>query len=161
MGFTVTGIDAGEKNISVARIHAEQSGLAIDYRVATPERLAGEQFDVVMIMEIIEHVPNVPEFLSAVAPLLKPGGALFAATLNRTMKSYALAVVGAEYVLRWLPPGTHDWNKFVKPSEMAAGLGRNGIAVKDLKGIGYDLLKDEWKLTTDLAVNYMAYAAKD
>lgn len=160
MGFAVTGIDAGEKNVAVARIHAEQSGLAIDYRAATPERLAGEQFDVVMIMEIIEHVPSVPDFLAAVAPLLKPGGALLAATLNRTMKSYALGILGAEYVLRWLPPGTHDWNKFVKPSEMAAGLRRNGIAVKDLKGMGYDLFKDEWTIIDDLSVNYMAYAVK-
>lgn len=160
MGFSVTGIDAGEKNVAVARIHAEQSGLDIDYRAATPERLAGEQFDVVMIMEIIEHVPNISDFLAAVAPLLKPGGALLAATLNRTMKSYALGIIGAEYVLRWLPPGTHDWNKFVKPSELAAGLRPHGITVKDLKGMGYDLLNDEWKLTGDLAVNYLAYAAK-
>lgn len=161
MGFAVTGIDAGDKNVAVARIHAEQSGLDIDYRVATPERLAGSQFDVVMIMEIIEHVPDVAEFLAAVAPLVKPGGALLAATLNRTMKAYVLAIVGAEYVLRWLPPGTHDWNKFVKPSELAAGLRRHGIAVREQKGMAYSLANDEWAITSDLSVNYMAYAAKD
>lgn len=161
MGFAVTGIDAGDKNVAVARIHAEQSGLDIDYRVATPERLSGSQFDVVMIMEIIEHVPDVAEFLAAVAPLVKPGGALLAATLNRTMKAYVLAIVGAEYVLRWLPPGTHDWNKFVKPSELAAGLRRHGIAVREQKGMAYSLANDEWAITSDLSVNYMAYAAKD
>ncbi len=160
MGFTVTGIDAGDKNVAVAKIHAEQSGLDIDYRVATPERLAGDQFDVVMIMEIIEHVPDVAEFLAAVAPLVKPGGALLAATLNRTMKAYALAILGAEYVLRWLPPGTHDWNKFVKPSELAAGLRRHGLAVHEQRGMTYSLFSDEWALTRDLSVNYMVHAAK-
>lgn len=161
MGFKVTGIDAGEKNVAVARIHAEQSGLDIDYRATTPERLGDAAFDVVMIMEIIEHVPSVPEFLAAVSPLVKPSGALLAATLNRTMKSYALGIVGAEYVLRWLPPGTHDWNKFVKPSELAAGLRRHGLAIRELKGMSYDLFRDEWGLSDDLSVNYMAYAVKE
>lgn len=161
MGFTVTGIDAGEKNVAVARIHAEQSGLDIDYRATTPERLGDARFDVVMIMEIIEHVPSVPEFLAAVCPLVKPGGALLAATLNRTVKSYALGILGAEYVLRWLPPGTHDWNKFVKPSELAAGLRRHGLAIRELKGMSYDLFRDEWGLSDDLSVNYMAYAVKE
>lgn len=161
MGFTVTGIDAGEKNVAVARVHAEQSGLDIDYRATTPERLGDARFDVVMIMEIIEHVPSVPEFLAAVCPLVKPGGALLAATLNRTVKSYALGILGAEYVLRWLPPGTHDWNKFVKPSELAAGLRRHGLAIRELKGMSYDLFRDEWGLSDDLSVNYMAYAVKE
>ncbi len=161
MGFAVTGIDAGEKNVAVARIHAEQSGAPVTYEVATPERLAGRQFDVVMIMEIIEHVPDVQQFLAAVCPLVKPGGALLAATLNRTMKAYALGIVGAEYVLRWLPPGTHDWNKFVKPSEMAAGLRRHGIAVTAQKGMTYDPFRDAWALTDDLSVNYMVFAVRD
>lgn len=160
MGFAVTGIDAGDRNIAVAKIHAEQVGLDIDYRAATPEQLGGQSFDVVLIMEILEHVPDVAEFLAAVGPLAKPGGALFAATLNRTMKAYALGIVGAEYLLRWLPPGTHDWRKFLKPSELAAGLRRNGILVKDLKGMSFDPIGGEWRLSSDLSVNYMAYAAK-
>lgn len=160
LGFAVTGIDAGDKNVAVAKIHAEQSGLAIDYRAATPEQLPGRQFDVVMIMEIIEHVPDVPQFLAAVAPLVKPGGALMAATLNRTVKAYGLGILGAEYVLRWLPRGTHDWNKFVKPSELANGLRRHGIVVKEQKGMSYGVLDDSWTLTDDLSVNYMVYAAK-
>ena len=160
LGFAVTGIDAGEKNIAVARIHAEQVGLDMDYRVATPEQLAGESFDVVLIMEILEHVADVEVFLAAVAALLKPGGALFAATLNRTVKAYALGIVGAEYLLRWLPPGTHTWSKFVRPSELAAGLRRNGITVKDLKGMSFDVVSSEWRQSGDLSVNYMAYATK-
>ncbi len=160
MGFAVTGIDAGDKNIAVAKIHAEQVGLRINYRVATPEQLAGERFDVVLIMEILEHVPDVAAFLGAVAPLVRPGGALFAATLNRTAKAYALGIVGAEYLLRWLPPGTHDWRKFLRPSELAAGLRRSGVMVKDLKGMSYDPLGGAWTLTDDLSVNYMAYAVK-
>lgn len=159
-GFAVTGIDAGEKNVAVARLHAERSGVAVDYRHATPEQLKGECFDVVMIMEIIEHVPDVAAFLAAVCPLVKPGGALMAATLNRTMKAYALGVIGAEYVLRWLPPGTHDWNRFVKPSELANGLRRHGVAVRRQKGMSYDPFRDSWGLTDDLSVNYMVYAAK-
>ncbi len=160
LGFAVTGIDAGEKNIAVARIHAEQVGLDMDYRVATPEQLAGESFDVVLIMEILEHVADVEVFLAAVAALLKPGGALFAATLNRTVKAYALGIVGAEYLLRWLPPGTHTWSKFVRPSELAAGLRRNGIAIRDLKGMSFDVVSSEWRQSGDLSVNYMAYAVK-
>lgn len=160
MGFSVTGIDAGARNIAVAQIHADQVGLDIDYRTATPEQLAGEQFDVVLIMEILEHVSDVGDFLAAVGPLVKPEGALFAATLNRTVKAYALGIVGAEYVLRWLPRGTHDWRKFLRPSELAAGLRRNGVQVKDLKGMGFDALTGDWRLTGDLSVNYMAYAVK-
>jgi 2-polyprenyl-6-hydroxyphenyl methylase/3-demethylubiquinone-9 3-methyltransferase len=160
LGFTVTGIDAGERNIAVAKIHADKVGLEMDYRVATPEELSGESFDVVLIMEILEHVTDVEAFLAAVAGLLKPGGALFAATLNRTIKAYALGIVGAEYLLRWLPPGTHNWKKFLKPSELANGLRRNGITVRDLKGMSYDPVTTEWKQTGDLSVNYMGYAVK-
>jgi len=158
LGFAVTGIDAGDRNVAVARLHAERGNLPIAYRVATPEQLSGASFDVVMIMEILEHVPDPAEFLAAVCPLVRPGGALFAATLNRTVRSYALGIVAAEHVLRWLPRGTHDWKKFLKPSELAAGLRRHGVAVKDLKGMTYDLARDEWRITGDLGVNYMAYA---
>lgn len=160
LGFAVTGIDAGEKNIAVARIHADQVGLDMDYRVATPEELAGQSFDVVLIMEILEHVADVEVFLAAVGAVLKPRGALFAATLNRTIKAYALGIVGAEYLLRWLPPGTHTWKKFLRPSELAAGLRRNGIVVRDLKGMSFDLVSNEWRQSGDLSVNYMAYAVK-
>lgn len=160
LGFTVTGIDAGEKNIAVAQIHADQVGLEMDYRVATPEQLAGQSFDVVLIMEILEHVADVEMFLAAVGALMKPGGALFAATLNRTVKSYALGIVGAEYLLRWLPPGTHTWRKFLRPSELATGLRRNGITIKDLKGMSFDVVSSEWRQSGDLSVNYMAYAVK-
>lgn len=161
MGFKVTGIDAGEKNIAVARLHAEQSGLDIDYRVATPEQLSDESFDVVLCMEVVEHVADVPTFLAAVCGLGKPGAAVLAATLNRTAKAYALAIVGAEYVLRWLPRGTHSWRKFMKPSELSGALRRNGIEIRDIKGMVYSPLSDEWRISaTDLDVNYALYGVK-
>lgn len=156
LGFTVTAIDAGEKNIGIARLHAEQSNLAIDYRCATPEAL-DQKFDVVMTMEVIEHVSDVPTFLAAVSDRLKPGGAFFGATLNRTPQSFALAIVGAEYVLRWLPRGTHDWRKFLRPSEFAAALRRVGIDSRVFEGVRYDLLHDRWERCSSLDVNYAVY----
>ncbi len=159
-GFAVTGIDAGEKNIAVARLHAEGRGVAVDYRAARPEDLSGESFDVVLIMEILEHVPDVDAFLAAATARLKPGGMIFFATVNRTAKAYALAIVGAEYLLRWLPPGTHDWHKFLRPSELARGLRRHGVAVRDMTGMSFDLFRDEWRLSGDLAVNYMGCGVK-
>jgi 2-polyprenyl-6-hydroxyphenyl methylase / 3-demethylubiquinone-9 3-methyltransferase len=159
LGFAVTGIDAGEKNIAVARLHAEQSGVAVDYRCATPELLK-EQFDVVMAMEVVEHVPDVNAFLAAVGQCLKPGGAFAAATLNRTAKSFALAVIGAEYVLRWLPRGTHDWRKFLRPSELAQAMRHAGITPQAFEGIRYDLLHDRWDRCTALDVNYLAFGMK-
>lgn len=163
LGASVTGIDAGERMVEVARLHARQSELPIDYRVATPEKLAqaGQRFDVVLNMEVVEHVADLDLFLKACANLLKPGGAMVVATLNRTAKSYAFAIVGAEYVLRWLPRGTHDWRKFVKPSELAAGLRPHGVALKALKGVSYDPFQGDWRLTDDTAVNYLAFAVKD
>lgn len=161
LGASVTGIDATEKNISIARIHAAEMGLDIDYRVATAESLAdaGERFDAVLNMEVIEHVANVGLFLAATAELTKPGGAMFLATLNRTAKSYALAIIGAEYLLRWLPKGTHDWQRFVKPSELASGLRSTGMAIAEMTGVVYNPFSDRWSLdTNDLAVNYMAVA---
>ncbi|MBL8642732.1 MAG: bifunctional 2-polyprenyl-6-hydroxyphenol methylase/3-demethylubiquinol 3-O-methyltransferase UbiG [Rhodospirillaceae bacterium] len=161
LGFTVMGIDAADKNIGVAQLHAERSGLDIHYRCTTPEQMDGtEKFDVVLALEVVEHVADLDAFLAAAGRLVAPGGALIAATLNRTLKSLALAKVGAEYVLRWLPPGTHDWRKFVKPSELAAGLRRGGLTVQELKGLTYDLFRDRWVLADDLDVNYMMLATK-
>lgn len=159
LGFTVTGIDAGEKNVAVARLHAEKSGLNIDYRCTLPENLDG-QFDVVMAMEVLEHVADVQVFLNAVAARIKPGGAILTSTLNRTPKSYALAIVGAEYVLRWLPRGTHNWKKFIKPSELAAAFRHAGLTAKAFEGIGYDLVNDRWRRTASLDVNYQLFGIK-
>lgn len=160
MGFKVTGVDAGDKNIGVARVHAEQSGLPIDYRVGGPEDVDPASYDVVLSMEVIEHVPDPARFIALCAGACKPGGAFMGATLNRTTKSYALAVMGAEYILRWLPAGTHDWRKFVKPSEFAAFLRAAGVEVKDLKGMAYVPFRDEWHETSDLDVNYMLFGVK-
>jgi 2-polyprenyl-6-hydroxyphenyl methylase/3-demethylubiquinone-9 3-methyltransferase len=160
LGFAVTGIDAGEKNIAVAKLHAAQSGLAIDYRACTPEQLEGRQFDVVMSMEVVEHVPDVPAFLAATAASLKPGGAFFGATMNRTPKAFALAIVGAEYVLRWLPRGTHDWKKFIKPAEFAAALRASSVEVKAFEGMHFSLIRDRWELCRNLDVNYLLFGVK-
>jgi 2-polyprenyl-6-hydroxyphenyl methylase/3-demethylubiquinone-9 3-methyltransferase len=160
LGARVTGIDPVPENISAARVHAEQGGLDIDYRPASAEDLAakGMKFDVVLAMEVVEHVADLGAFLAACCALLAKNGLLFVATLNRTGKAFALAIVGAEYVLGWLPRGTHDWRKFVRPSELAASLRRHGVEVADLTGVTYDLLTDRWRLSHDLGVNYMAMA---
>ena len=161
MGFTVTGLDAGDKNVTIARLHAEQSGLTIDYRATTPERLDPEmRFDVVLSMEVVEHVPDVADFLGHATARLKPGGIFMGATLNRTAKAYALAVIGAEYVLGWLPKGTHDWKKFVRPSEFAAMLRESGITVREMAGMAYNPLADDWRETRNLDVNYMLFGVK-
>lgn len=160
MGFTVTGIDAGEKNIAVARIHAEKSGVAVDYRVGGPETLGAESFDVVMSMEVIEHVPDPARFIALASDALKPGGVFLGATLNRTAKSYLMAVLGAEMVLRWLPKGTHDWKKFVRPSEFAAFLRQAGIETQQFRGMEFKPLSGEWVETMNLDVNYMLMGVK-
>jgi len=162
LGANVTGLDASERNVMVARTHAERMGLDIDYRYTTVETTAaaGEQYDVVLNMEVIEHVADVGAFLAACCAMVKPGGIMVMSTLNRTLKSFALAKVGAEYVLRWLPAGTHDWRKFVKPSELAAGLRPQGFDIVELKGLAYRPLSDEWLLADDVDVNYMAVAVK-
>lgn len=162
LGFAVSGIDAAEANLGVARAHARAGGLDIDYRLAAAETLAaaGERFDAVLALEVIEHVADRDLFLTAAAALVAPGGALAASTLNRTAKSFLFAILGAEYVLRWLPRGTHDWNRFVRPSEFAAALRRQGLAVRDVQGLVYDLLGGGWDIGPDLSVNYLLFATK-
>lgn len=160
LGATVTGIDASEKNIGTATVHAREQGLQIDYRAGTAEDLAatGAQFDVILNMEVVEHVADVPLFLGSCCRMLAPGGMMVVATLNRTAKSFALAIVGAEYVLRWLPRGTHDWKKFLKPSEIAAELTRHGVTVQHVDGVTYNPLSDQWRLSKDTSVNYIMTA---
>jgi 2-polyprenyl-6-hydroxyphenyl methylase/3-demethylubiquinone-9 3-methyltransferase len=160
LGFEVVGADAGEANVRVARHHAAGVGLRIDYVHATAEELAswGESFDAILNMEVIEHVADVPAFIGACARLLRPGGAMVVATLNRTLRSYALGVVAAEYVLRWVPAGTHDWNRFVRPSELARLLRDAGLELSELSGMSYDPLARDWRLSGDLAVNYIGLA---
>ncbi|MDX2222153.1 MAG: bifunctional 2-polyprenyl-6-hydroxyphenol methylase/3-demethylubiquinol 3-O-methyltransferase UbiG [Rhodospirillaceae bacterium] len=162
LGFQVTGIDAGQRNVEVARIHAAKMGLEIDYRCQAPEDLAAEGrcFDVVLILEVVEHVADLNAFLPAAARLVAPGGALVAATINRTLKALALAKIGAEYILRWLPPGTHEWSKFVRPSELAAGLRGGGLQIGEVAGMSYNVLTDAWSVSRDLDVNYMIFATR-
>jgi 2-polyprenyl-6-hydroxyphenyl methylase/3-demethylubiquinone-9 3-methyltransferase len=162
LGFAVLGIDADEAAVAVARGHAAEAGLAIDYRAAAAESLAdrGEWFDVVLALEIVEHVADPALFFAALGRRVKPGGVFVGATINRTLRAFALAVLGAEYVLRWLPRGTHDWRKFVRPSEFVLGLRRSGFEVVELTGVGYDILGGDWRLSPDLDVNYMVMAVK-
>ncbi|KZD12652.1 bifunctional 2-polyprenyl-6-hydroxyphenol methylase/3-demethylubiquinol 3-O-methyltransferase UbiG [Oceanibaculum pacificum] len=162
MGATVTGIDAAAEGIAAAKAHAEEAGLAIDYRAVAAETLvaAGETFDAVISMEVLEHVSDVSAFLAACRDLTRPGGAMALSTLNRTPKSYLMAIVGAEYVLRWLPRGTHNWKKFIRPSELAALLRRQGLELVDLTGIEYSPLTDRFSAGPKLEVNYMAFAAR-
>lgn len=163
LGATVTGADAAERNIRIAQLHAVQSRLAIDYRATTAEAMAaaGEQFDIVLNMEVVEHVDNVPLYMKSCADLVAPGGLLFTATINRTARALALAVIGAEYVLGWLPRGTHDYRKFLTPDEIAALVDRNGMQVIDRTGVVYHPLADEWRRSRDMGVNYMVLAAKE
>lgn len=162
LGAEVVAVDASEQNIGVARTHAQEAGVEVDYRCTSAEALAaaGEQFDIVLSLEVVEHVADLEGFLAACGGMVKPGGLLIAATLNRTMKAYALGVVAAEYILRWLPRGTHDWKKFVKPHELAAGLRHAGLTVRDIAGVSYDPLADRWRLSRDTDVNYMMVAVK-
>jgi 2-polyprenyl-6-hydroxyphenyl methylase / 3-demethylubiquinone-9 3-methyltransferase len=163
IGASMTGVDPSETNVEAARVHAEQGGVAIDYRCSTAEQLAeqGEQFDLVLAMEVVEHVADVPLFVASCAALVKPGGLMIAATINRTLKSFALAIVGAEYVLRWLPVGTHRWDKFVTPNELEIAMERSGLHVIHEQGVIYNLLADRWQLSSDTDVNYMLTAERD
>lgn len=159
LGAQVTAVDASAPAIEAARRHADKAGLAIDYRWALPEELAvwDERFDVVLALEVIEHVADADAFFAAVARLLKPDGALIVATLNRTWASLALAKIGAEYILRWLPAGTHDWRKFVRPAELARVMRRHGLKLARVRGMSYSLAQRRWRLGDDLAVNYIGY----
>lgn len=162
LGFRVTGIDAGAEAIAVARAHAESVGLAIDYQVADIAALArtGERFDAVLALELVEHVADRDAFFAALGALVKPGGAFIGATLNRTPQAFAAAIVGAEYLLRWLPAGTHDWRRFVRPSEFVLGLRRAGLVATALRGLGYHWPTGKWRETDDLSVNYMLVAVR-
>jgi 2-polyprenyl-6-hydroxyphenyl methylase/3-demethylubiquinone-9 3-methyltransferase len=162
LGATMVGADPSEENIAVASAHAEDNGVEVDYRATTAEALAAasEKFDVVLAMEVVEHVNDVGEFVATCASMVKPGGLMIAATLNRTLKSFALAIVGAEYVLRWLPRGTHQWDKFVKPVELERAIESTGLNVTGERGVIYNPLADRWQLSSDMDVNYMLVAER-
>ena len=162
LGASLLSADASPVNIKVASLHAEKSGLTIDYRHTTAEALAdaGERFDVVLAMEVVEHVADMRLFMRRCAEMVKPGGMMFAATLNRTLKSFAMAIVGAEYVLGWLPRGTHQWHKFVTPGELAVALSSGGLKLVEECGVVYNPLADAWRLSQDTSVNYMMIATR-
>jgi 2-polyprenyl-6-hydroxyphenyl methylase/3-demethylubiquinone-9 3-methyltransferase len=163
LGAAVTGIDAAARNIPVARVHAEQAELSIDYRHATAEDLAAEgaRFDVVLNMEVVEHVPDPLGYLTACARLLEPGGLMIASTINRTSRSFALAIVGAERVMRWLPRGTHDWRRFIAPDELDDLLRRAGLEPVDRKGFVFNPLAWSWRISDrDLSVNYVTASVR-
>ncbi len=160
LGFSVAGVDASERNVAVAALHAKDAGLPIQYRSMTAETLArkGAMFDVVLNMEVVEHVGDVKLFLDACSKLVRPGGLMVVATLNRTLKSLALAIWGAEYVLGWVPAGTHNWSKFVPPAQLRATLAHCGLNVRKTQGVSFDPLTWSWCLTRDTDVNYMVVA---
>lgn len=162
MGATVVGADPAASNIEAAKRHAAQGGVAVDYRATTAEALAdaGEAFDVVLAMEVVEHVADLGLFVRRCAEMVKPGGLMVAATINRTLKSFALAIVGAEYILRWLPRGTHRWDKFVTPDEIESAMEKNGLRAIDERGVIYNILSDAWQISTDMDVNYMVTAER-
>ena len=162
LGFNVLGADASERNVNAAAAHAASAGVAIDYRTTTAETLAtdGASFDVVLNMEVVEHVADLRSYLGACAKLVRPGGLMFVATLNKTLKSLALAKIGAEYILGWLPRGTHDWSRFVEPDKLRAMLEEVGLDVLKAQGVAFDPLSWHWRLSTDTGVNYMMVATR-
>ncbi len=161
LGATVTGIDASDRNIKIAKMHLEKSKLDIDYYCSSPDKfVVKEKFDVVLNMEIVEHVDNVDFFLFKSSELLKKNGLMFIATLNKTLKSYLFAIIGAEYILRWLPIGTHDWNKFLKPGDLINICKNNSLNLNNLIGVKFDVLKNEWIVSEDSSVNYLAQFSK-
>ncbi|WP_019223416.1 bifunctional 2-polyprenyl-6-hydroxyphenol methylase/3-demethylubiquinol 3-O-methyltransferase UbiG [Bartonella rattaustraliani] len=162
LGATVVGADAAQTNIEVAKIHAAQNGLSIDYRTTTAEELANEEerFDIILNMEVVEHVSDVNLFIETTAKMLKPNGLMFVSTLNRTWKAWGLAIIGAEYILRWLPKGTHDYKKFLKPQELKNLLSKNTLTVIDGIGIAYNPLNDSWNHSKNMEVNYLLLAKR-
>ena len=161
LGATVTGIDASDRNIKIAKMHLKKSKLDIDYYCSSPDKfVAKEKFDVVLNMEIVEHVDNVDFFLFKSSELLKKNGLMFIATLNKTLKSYVFAIIGAEYILKWLPIGTHDWNKFLTPGDLINICKNNSLNLNDLIGVKFDILKNEWIVSKDSSVNYLAQFSK-
>lgn len=162
LGATVIGADASATNIEVAKIHADEMGISVDYRATTAEALAEaqEQFDVVLNMEVVEHVSDVDLFMTATAKMVKPQGLMFVATINRTLKAWGLAIIGAEYVLRWLPKGTHQYEKLVRPEELEKPLKEAGLTVLEKTGVSYNPLNDSWSRSRDLDVNYMVLAKR-
>ena len=162
LGANVTGIDASEKNIKVAKLHSSKSKLKINYQTKSPEQLdASEKFDIILNLEIVEHVDNVKLYLKSCKSLLKDNGLMFTATLNRTIVSYIKAIIGAEYILRWLPIGTHDWNKFIKPEELEVLLAENSFSTKEVKGLEFNPFLRKWKKSNNLKVNYIICSIKN
>ena len=162
LGANVVGIDASKKNIGVAKFHAKKNKLKIDYRVASPEMLKTKvKFDVILNMEIVEHVENINFFINQSSKLLKKNGVMFVATLNKTLKSYAFAIIGAEYILKWLPIGTHDWEKFVKPSDLINISKKNNLSLKKVNGMKFNILDNSWKVSNDTSVNYIVIFKKN
>ncbi len=162
LGANVTGIDASMKNINIAKLHAKKDNLKINYLCSSPEKLKiKKKFDVILNMEIIEHVEDIQFFLNSCSELLKKNGVMFIATINKTLKSYIFAIVGAEYILRWLPIGTHEWEKFVKPKDLENILKHNNLSLNRLDGMNYNIIKDEWNVSKDLSVNYIAKFIKN
>ena len=162
LGAKVTGIDASDKNIKIAKLHAKKNKININYLCSSPEKIKiKNKFDVILNMEIIEHVEDINFFIKSCSKLLKKNGIMFVATLNKTLKSYVFAIIGAEYVLRWLPIGTHDWEKFVKPNDLKEILNQNNLKLEKLDGMNFNLIKDEWSISKDTSINYIAKFIKD
>ena len=162
LGASVTGIDASIKNIKIAKLHAKKNKLKINYLCSSPEKLKiNKKFDVILNMEIVEHVEDVEFFLNSCSKLLKKNGLMFVATINKTLKSYVFAIVGAEYVLKWLPIGTHEWEKFVKPEDLKNILKKNSLVLNSLDGMNFNIIKDEWNISKDISVNYITKFKKN
>lgn len=162
LGANVVGIDASEKNIKIAKMHATKNNLKIEYKNTSPENLkTNKKFDVILNMEIVEHVEDINFFIKSCSKLLKKNGIMFVATLNKTLKSYVFGIIGAEYIMRWLPIGTHDWEKFVNPDDLIAISKKNNLTVQKLDGMKYNLIKDQWTLSNDKSVNYISIFNKN
>ena len=161
LGANVTGIDASSKNSTIAKLHAKKNKLKINYLCSSPEKLKiQKKFDVILNMEIVEHVEDINFFINSCSKLLKKNGLMFVATLNKTLKSYLFAIIGAEYVLRWLPIGTHDWEKFVKPEDLKKILNKNNLKLEKLDGMNFNIISDEWSVSSDTSINYIVKSIK-